>query len=413
MSVLETALKVKEAACEINRAGSLEKNKILFKIKQILIENKSLILAENALDIDQAKKKGLSKNLIDRLKLNSSRIEEIAVSIDQIISLPNPIGEVVGGKVLANGLKIEQVRVALGVVGIIYEARPNVTVDAATLCIKSGNAVLLKGGSDAFKTNKVLVNLMKQAVEESGFNSNIIGFVESTSRESTFEMMGLHGVLDVLIPRGGAGLIKTVVENAKVAVIETGTGNCHVYVDEFADLDMSLRIIKNAKLSKPSVCNAAESLVIHEKVAEIFLKKLKVDFDEHGVEMVGCSRTLKILPDLALATDADFAAEFLDYKISVKIVSSLNEAICHINKFSTKHSETIVTENFNAAQKFLNEIDSAVVYVNASTRFTDGFEFGLGAEIGISTQKLHARGPMGLRALTTLKFVVLGQGQVR
>ena len=385
MSVLETALKVKEAACEINRAGSLEKNKILFKIKQILIENKSLILAENALDIDQAKKKGLSKNLIDRLKLNSSRIEEIAVSIDQIISLPNPIGEVVGGKVLANGLKIEQVRVALGVVGIIYEARPNVTVDAATLCIKSGNAVLLKGGSDAFKTNKVLVNLMKQAVEESGFNSNIIGFVESTSRESTFEMMGLHGVLDVLIPRGGAGLIKTVVENAKVAVIETGTGNCHVYVDEFADLDMSLRIIKNAKLSKPSVCNAAESLVIHEKVAEIFLKKLKVDFDEHGVEMVGCSRTLKILPDLALATDADFAAEFLDYKISVKIVSSLNEAICHINKFSTKHSETIVTENFNAAQKFLNEIDSAVVYVNASTRFTDGFEFGLGAEIGIST----------------------------
>ena len=413
MSVLETALKVKEAACEINRAGSLEKNKILFKIKQILIENKSLILAENALDIDQAKKKGLSKNLIDRLKLNSSRIEEIAVSIDQIISLPNPIGEVVGGKVLANGLKIEQVRVALGVVGIIYEARPNVTVDAATLCIKSGNAVLLKGGSDAFKTNKVLVNLMKQAVEESGFNSNIIGFVESTSRESTFEMMGLHGVLDVLIPRGGAGLIKTVVENAKVAVIETGTGNCHVYVDEFADLDMSLRIIKNAKLSKPSVCNAAESLVIHEKVAEIFLKKLKVDFDEHGVEMVGCSRTLKILPDLALATDADFAAEFLDYKISVKIVSSLNEAICHINKFSTKHSETIVTENFNAAQKFLNEIDSAVVYVNASTRFTDGFEFGLGAEIGISTQKLHARGPMGLKALTTLKFVVLGQGQVR
>ena len=413
MSVLETALKVKEAACEINRAGSLEKNKILFKIKQILIENKSLILAENALDIDQAKKKGLSKNLIDRLKLNSSRIEEIAVSIDQIISLPNPIGEVVGGKVLANGLKIEQVRVALGVVGIIYEARPNVTVDAATLCIKSGNAVLLKGGSDAFKTNKVLVNLMKQAVEESGFNSNIIGFVESTSRESTFEMMGLHGVLDVFIPRGGAGLIKTVVENAKVAVIETGTGNCHVYVDEFADLDMSLRIIKNAKLSKPSVCNAAESLVIHEKVAEIFLKKLKVDFDEHGVEMVGCSRTLKILPDLALATDADFAAEFLDYKISVKIVSSLNEAICHINKFSTKHSETIVTENFNAAQKFLNEIDSAVVYVNASTRFTDGFEFGLGAEIGISTQKLHARGPMGLRALTTLKFVVLGQGQVR
>ena len=327
--------------------------------------------------------------------------------------MPNPIGEVVGGKVLANGLKIEQVRVALGVVGIIYEARPNVTVDAATLCIKSGNAVLLKGGSDAFKTNKVLVNLMKQAVEESGFNSNIIGFVESTSRESTFEMMGLHGVLDVLIPRGGAGLIKTVVENAKVAVIETGTGNCHVYVDEFADLDMSLRIIKNAKLSKPSVCNAAESLVIHEKVAEIFLKKLKVDFDEHGVEMVGCSRTLKILPDLALATDADFAAEFLDYKISVKIVSSLNEAICHINKFSTKHSETIVTENFNAAQKFLNEIDSAVVYVNASTRFTDGFEFGLGAEIGISTQKLHARGPMGLRALTTLKFVVLGQGQVR
>lgn len=413
MNVFDLAVKVKKASCEINRAGSLKKNEILRNIKKVLAENESFILSENRLDIENAENKGLPENLINRLKLSSDQISGILSSIEQVIQLKDPVGEVVRGWVLANGLKIEQVRVALGVVGIIYEARPNVTVDAAVLCLKSGNGVLLRGGSDALRTNRILVNLMKRAIELSGFNSNILGFVDDESRQSAIDMMGLRGVLDVLIPRGSASLIKSVVENAKVDVIETGVGNCHIYIDEFANLQMALEIVKNAKLSKPWVCNAAESLVVHEKIAEKFLKMLQKEFCEQGVKIVGCERTIKILPEVELATDSDFADEFLDYKISVKVVENLDEAIFHINEFSTKHSEAIVTSNYDSAQKFLNEVDSAAVYVNASTRFTDGFEFGLGAEIGISTQKLHARGPMGLEALTSTKFLIFGSGQVR
>ncbi len=413
MGVSELADEVKAASSVINLAGSLQKNKILLNIKQALIENEAKILKANCEDIESAKKNGLRQSFIDRLSLNSSRIIDMATSIDELIRLDDPIGEVISGRVLQNGLRVERVRVPLGVVGIIYEARPNVTVEAATVCIKSGNAVLLRGGSDALKTNMVLVDVMKSAIKKSGFNPKILGFVENTSRQSAVEMMGLRGVLDVLIPRGSAGLIQSVALNSKVAVIETGTGNCHIYVDEFADVSMAVKIVVNAKVSRPWVCNAAESLLINEDVASKFLKLLEPEFERYGVGLVGCEKTRSILPKIAAATESDYFTEFLDFKMSVRVVEGVDEAIDHINRFSSHHSEAIVTENYGVAKKFLKRVDSAVVYVNASTRFTDGFELGLGSEIGISTQKLHARGPMGLEALTTFKFIVCGNGQVR
>lgn len=413
MDTMEQAIRVKNAAKYINRATTEQKNNILNSIKEILLDNVDEILVQNRKDIEAAKNNGMQKHLIDRLTLNVDRINSMALAIDELIHLADPISEVVSGWTRPNGLKIEKIRVPIGVAGIIYEARPNVSVDAATICIKSGNAVLLRGGKEAIKTNTILVELMKKAIAKSGISSDIVELISDTTRASANEMMKMHGILDVLIPRGSAGLINSVVKNSNVPVIETGTGNCHIYVDDSADIDMAVDIVINAKTSRPSVCNAAESLVVHKNVASLFLGKLKREFDKQNVELVGCSESKKILPDIDLATDDDYYTEYLGYKMSVKIVCCLDEAIEHINKYSSKHSEAIITSDYKSAECFLQSIDSAAVYVNASTRFTDGNEFGLGAEIGISTQKLHARGPMGLRELTTQKFIIRGNGQVR
>ena len=413
MTAIEQAKLVKDAAKDINTATTSQKNKALKEIKNILILNENRILEQNKRDIESAKQSGLQEHLIDRLTLNSDRIKSMVSAIDELIHLADPVGEIIDGTTRPNGLKIERVRVPLGVIGIIYEARPNVSVDAATLCLKSGNAVLLRGGKEAIYTNTVLVNLMKDALKNCNINPNSIELVTDTSRESANQMMKMRGVLDVLIPRGSASLIKSVTSNSTVPVIETGTGNCHIYVDESADLDMALKITLNAKVSRPSVCNSAESLLVHCLVAKPFLKMLKKEFDSAGVTLVGCANSRKILPDIELAIDDDFYTEYLDYKMSVKIVDNIEQAVDHIEKYSSKHSECIVTSNYEASEYFLSAVDSSAVYVNASTRFTDGGEFGLGAELGISTQKLHARGPMGLKELTTQKFIIRGNGQTR
>ena len=352
--------------------------------------------------------------MLDRLKLDEKRINAIADACVNLSKLDDPVGEVTGGGVRPNGMKIEKVRVPMGVIGIIYEARPNVTVDAASLCLKSGNTVILRGGKEAFESNRILMSLMRNAVEKAGFSPDIMQLVEDTSRETATEMMKLNGYIDVLIPRGGAGLISSVVKNATVPVIETGTGNCHIYVDESADLQMAVDILNNGKTQRPSVCNALESLLVNEKIAEEFLPLAKKKLDESNVEIRGCGKTKEILGDCVIsATEEDYRTEFLDYIISVKVVADVNKAIAHISEYTTGHSECIVTKSLENAEKFQSSIDAAAVYVNCSTRFTDGEEFGLGAEIGISTQKLHARGPMGLRELTTTKYLISGKGQIR
>ena len=399
---------------DISNAGTALKNELLEEIAASLRLSKKEIIKANQLDIANAEKNGITGVMIDRLALDENRIDAIAASVRKVAALSDPVGEVLSGKTLPNGLKIQKVRVPLGVVGMIYEARPNVTVDAAVLCLKSSNAVLLKGGKEAIHTNRVLAQCMRGSIQKVGLNADIVCLIEDTSRETTAEMMRLNGVLDVLIPRGGAGLIRSVVENATVPVIETGAGNCHVYVDEFANLDMAAEIVYNAKTSRPSVCNACESLLVHRKVAEEFLPLIKKRLDEKSVEIRGCLETVRILGEEILpATEEDYADEFLGYIISVKLVSGVDEAIAHINRYSTGHSESIVTDHFENAMKFTQQVDSAAVYVNASTRFTDGEEFGLGAEIGIATQKLHARGPMGLSELTSSKYVIFGNGQIR
>lgn len=413
MTAIEQGRLVKDAAKDINTATTSQKNKALKEIKNTLILNENKILEQNKRDIESAKQSGLQEHLIDRLTLNSNRIKGMTFAIDELIHLSDPVGEIIDGTTRPNGLKIERVRVPLGVVGIIYEARPNVSVDAATLCLKSGNAVLLRGGKEAIYTNTALVELMKDALRNCGMNPNVIELVTDTSRESANQMMKMRGVLDVLIPRGSACLIKSVASNSTVPVIETGTGNCHIYVDESADLDMALKITLNAKISRPSVCNAAESLLVHRLVAKTFLKMLKKEFYAAGVTLVGCANSRKILSDIELATDDDFYTEYLDYKMSVKIVDNIEQAVEHIEKYSSKHSECIVTSNYEASEYFLGAVDSSAVYVTASTRFTDGGEFGLGTELGISTQKLHARGPMRLKELTTQKFIIRGNWQIR
>lgn len=413
MEVLEIAKEVKKVSRQINLASTEKKDFILQKLKENISNSYEEILKENKKDIENAKKMGLSESLIERLSLNIDKIKAIEKSIDEVVCLKDPVNEVVLGYTLKSGINIQKVRVPLGVVGIIYESRPNVTVDAFMLCIKSGNAVILRGGKEAINTNKFFVELMRDALKKAGIDPFVVGFIDCTRRESCLEIMKLNGFLDVLIPRGGKELIKTVVENATVPVIETGTGNCHIYVDEFADFDMAIKIVNNAKTSRVSVCNAAESLLVHEKIAEKFLPNLKKELDKKDVELFGCEKTLKILPDIKKATEEDFYCEYLDYKMSVKIVLDVEEAIAHILKYSSKHSEAIVTNNYSVAEHFLDCVDSSAVYVNASTRFTDGFEFGFGAEIGISTQKLHSRGPMGLKDLTTTKFKIRGNGQIR
>ncbi len=410
----ELGIKAKAAETAIASAGTMLKNKALAAISKALIENQELIMAENAKDIAAAKANGMSEAMQDRLKLDEKRIAGMAKGVDELIALNDPIGEVIEGFVRPNGLRITKTRVPLGVIGIIFESRPNVTVDAAALCLKTGNAVILKGGKEAINSNICLGSIMRNAIAEAGLPADVIQVVESTSRETTNELMKLNQYLDVLIPRGSGRLIQAVVNTATVPVIETGTGNCHVYVDSSADAEMAVDIVDNGKTQRPSVCNAVESLLIHKDCAEKILPMIAERLDKHNVKFYGCSRTADILGDrVENATDEEYATEFLDYVISVKVVEDIDEAIAHIGRFGTKHSECIVTKSLENAEKFQKMVDAAAVYVNASTRFTDGGEFGFGAEIGISTQKLHARGPMGLKELTTVKYLINGNGQIR
>lgn len=415
MTYIETlGAKAKTAEHAAASASAKLKNEALKSIADALIENTGLIIEKNKLDLDNAVKNGMSVSMQDRLMLNEKRISDIASSVLKLIEAEDLIGSVDYGVIRPNGLKICKTRVPLGVIGIIFESRPNVTVDAATLCLKAGNTVILKGGKEAINSNKCLADVMRKAVEKAGLPADVIQLVENTSREAAAELMKLNKYLDVLIPRGGAGLINAVVNQATVPVIETGTGNCHVYVDESADIQMAADIIDNGKTQRPSVCNAVESLLVHKNIAEAALPVIKAKLDGHNVEIRGCKKTAEILGDcVTLASDEDYATEFLDFIISVKVVDSIEEAIEHIQKYSTRHSECIVTKSLENAEKFQREVDAAAVYVNASTRFTDGGEFGFGAEIGISTQKLHARGPMGLRELTTVKYLINGNGQIR
>ena len=406
-------MNAKKASRQLAVAGE-KKDAALKAIAAALAEKTPQIIEANRLDIENAERNGLTPALIDRLRLDEGRINGMAVGVLEVAALPDPIGTVISGSRRPNGLEITKVRVPLGVIGMIYESRPNVTVDAAALCLKSGNAVILRGGKEAINSNKCLAAIMQDALEETGLDRYCIQLIEDTSRQSSVELMELTEYLDVLIPRGGKGLIKAVVENAKVPVIETGAGNCHVFVDESADIDMAANIIYNAKTSRPSVCNAIETILVHEKIAEKALPVIKARLDEKNVELHGCEKTAAILGDCVIPADeADWDTEYLDYKLAVRVVSSLEEAMEHITRYSTGHSECIITSDYKNARIFTAGIDAAAVYVNASTRFTDGGMFGLGAEIGISTQKLHARGPMGMNELTSMKFIIEGDGQVR
>ena len=414
MTVLEQmGANAKQAARVLMNAGS-KKDEALLAIAKALRDNAQAIIAANKIDLNNGKAAGLTDSLLDRLKLDDGRIEGMAQGVEQVASQPDPIGRIIEGRTLKNGLMIEKITVPMGVIGIIYEARPNVTSDAAALCLKAGSAVILRGGKEAIHSNTAIMDVMRDAIASVGLPRDCAALVTDTTRQSATELMQLSDYLDVLIPRGGAGLIKSVVENAKVPVIETGVGNCHVYVDESADIAMAAEIIFNAKTSRPSVCNAIETVLVHQAVAEKALPAIKAALDKKHVEIRGCDKTRAILGDCVVpATENDYAVEFLDYILAVKVVDSLDDALDHIAKYSTGHSESIITNDYNAANKFTSCVDSAAVYVNASTRFTDGGEFGLGAEIGISTQKLHARGPMGLNELTSMKFIIRGNGQIR
>ena len=412
--LMTIARDAKAAKAAVARLGTDDKNRGLEAIAATLENNAAEILTANAIDIENGRANGLNEGLIDRLTLTEARITDIAEGCRQVAALPDPVGELLWQKTRPNGLKIGLKRVPMGVIGIIYEARPNVTVDAAALCFKAGSACILRGGKEAFHSSMCLTRLMRQALAEKGLPENAINLVEDTDRKTANAMMRLNGFLDVLIPRGGAGLIRSVVTNATVPVIETGTGNCHVYVDASADPAMAARILANAKCQRISVCNAAESLLVHQDIAEDFLPLAAKTLAPDHVKLHGCPRTREILGDgILAATEEDYAREYLDYEMSIKVVDNLDEAINHINRYNTGHSECIVTESYSNAQRFLDEVDAAAVYVNASTRFTDGFVFGFGAEIGISTQKLHVRGPMGLEALTSQKYVIYGNGQIR
>ncbi len=405
--------RAKDASRKSAKLGTDEKNKGLLAVADALCRQCAYLLAENEKDIKQAEAKGVKKSLVDRLRLTEQRIEDMAEGLRQIAGLEDPIGEVLEMKTRPNGLRIGKKRVPLGVIGIIYESRPNVTADAFGLCFKTGNAVILRGGSDAIHSNLAIVHTIKEALRKEKLPEDLILLVEDTSRETVQQMMKLHDYIDVLIPRGGAGLISTVVENSTVPVIETGTGNCHIFVDESADIEMAVDIIENAKTQRMGVCNACESLIVHEGIAKKVVPEIVKRLKLHQVEIRGDKRAQELMPEIVPATEEDWGAEYLDAIISLKIVDSIEDAIHHINQYNTGHSESIITNDYNHALKFQDEVDAAAVYVNASTRFTDGFEFGFGAEIGISTQKLHARGPMGLLALTTTKYVIFGNGQIR
>ena len=419
MELLNICKQAKKIAPKIGILDTNTKNQTLLTVADFLVKEQNFILDANKIDIENGKKNHMPEGLLDRLLLTETRIAQMAEGLRQVAALDDPIGEVLGMKKRPNGLMIGQKRVPLGVVGIIYEARPNVTADAFALCFKTGNVVILKGGSDAIHSNIAIVAAIRKALVNEKLPEQAIALIEDTSRETAAAFMKMNEYVDVLIPRGGAGLIKAVVNQATIPVIETGTGNCHIFVDETADFNMAIDIIMNAKTQRIGVCNACESLVLHEKIADAFLPKLMKRLAEKEVEVHGDEKVMQIADGcvkkelLVPATEEDWGREYLDYKISAKVVSSVDEAIAHINKYNTGHSEAIITNNYSNAEKFLNEIDAACVYVNASTRFTDGFEFGFGAEIGISTQKLHARGPMGLIALTSTKYIIYGNGQIR
>lgn len=405
--------RAKHAASEAVKLGTADKNRGLLAAAEELMIQQDKILEENVKDLEAAREKGIRQSMIDRLALSKQRIADMAEGLRQVAALDDPVGEVLSMKTRPNGLRIGQKRVPLGVVGIIYESRPNVTADAFGLCFKTGNAVILRGGSDAIHSNQAIVRAIKEGLRKERFCQDLVLLVEDTSREVVAEMMKMHGKIDVLIPRGGAGLIANVVANSTVPVIETGTGNCHIYVDASADVQMAADIIENAKTQRLGVCNACESLVIHADIEEEALPRIVSKLQYHNIEIRGDERARAVSGEILPATEEDWGTEYLDAIISVKIVDSIDEAIAHINKYNTGHSESIITKDYDNALKFQDEIDAAAVYVNASTRFTDGFEFGFGAEIGISTQKLHARGPMGLEALTTTKYIIFGNGQVR
>ncbi len=413
MTLQEIGKQAQEVSRKLGILGAEEKNQGLLKAAACLLEGQEEILSANKADMERGKASGMNQGLLDRLKLTPARIQAVADGLRQIAALEDPIGEVLSMKQRPNGLLIGQKRVPLGVIGIIYEARPNVTADAFGLCFKSGNAVILKGGSDAIASNQAIVACLKQGLKKAGLPEEALQLIEDTDRAVAQAFMKLNQYVDVLIPRGGAGLIRAVVENSTIPVIETGTGNCHIFVDETADFDMALDIIMNAKTQGIGVCNACESLVVHKAIAKRFLPLLKKRLDEKQVEIRGDEAACKIVPEFTLASEEDWGMEYLDYILSCKLADSIDQAIAHINYYNTKHSEAIITNDYANAQKFLNEVDAAAVYVNASTRFTDGCEFGFGAEIGISNQKLHARGPMGLKELTTTKYIIYGNGQVR
>ena len=423
MELLEICQNAKELTGKMGTLDTNTKNQALLQVADGLVKDAGTILAANQEDVLRGKKNGMPEGLLDRLMLNQARIEQMAEGIRQVAALEDPIGEVLFEKKRPNGLMIGKKRVPLGVVGIIYEARPNVTADAFALCFKTGNVVILKGGSDAISSNIAIVSSIRKSLKICNLPEQVVSLIEDTSRETAAAFMKMNEYVDVLIPRGGAGLIRAVVNQATIPVIETGTGNCHVFVDESADFEMAIKIILNAKTQRIGVCNACESLVIHDKIVDAFMPQLVAALQEKNVEVRADEASYKATLSqkendikkelLTKASEADFGTEYLDYKLSVKTVSSVDEAIAHINRYNTGHSETIVTNNYQNAEQFLNEVDAACVYVNASTRFTDGFEFGFGAEIGISTQKLHARGPMGLEALTSTKYVIRGNGQIR
>lgn len=413
MELIDKAKKAKAATATLSTATTKEKNEALLKIAEELMENKEYIIEQNTRDIENGKKNGLSTALIDRLTLDDSRLNDIAKGLHQVAKLEDPVGEVIEAWDRPNGLHIESVRVPLGVVGMIYEARPNVTVDAGGLCLKTGNAVILRGSSSAIESNKALVTIIHQALQKTAIPADSVQLLEDTSREAAQDMFKLNDYLDVLIPRGGANLIKTVINSATIPVLETGAGICHVYIDETADREMATSIAMNAKLDRPSVCNAAETLLVHKSWANDNLGQLLEKLQEKAVTLYGDDYVVEHFEGIEKATEEDWETEYLDNTLAVKVVNDVEEAISHINEFGTKHSEAIVTEENKSVKRFFQSVDAAALYHNASTRFTDGFEFGFGAEIGISTQKLHARGPMGLKALTTNKYVIKGHGQIR
>ena len=403
----------KEAEIVLRNLDTAKKNQVLEAVADSLVADSKALLTANAIDVENGRKNQMPEGLVDRLMLTEARIASMAEGLRQVAALEDPVGEVTGMKKRPNGLLIGQKRVPLGVIGIIYEARPNVTADAFALCFKTGNVVILKGGSDAIHSNTAIVDCIRRTLDENGITKDAIQLISDTSRETAGEFMKMNEYVDVLIPRGGKGLIKAVVNNSTIPVIETGTGNCHIYVDESADLQMAADIVMNAKTQRVGVCNACESLLVHEKVKDAFLPVLAERLRTKNVEMRADEESKALIPDAVTATEEDWGTEYLDYILSIKVVGSADEAIRHINRYNTGHSEAIITRDYNNAQKFLDEVDAAAVYVNASTRFTDGFEFGFGAEIGISTQKLHARGPMGLLALTSTKYIIYGNGQIR